>query len=391
MKVENNKLSIVEIAKDVLKDKELILEDLKDKIKISYKGKTAQPKPITLPKYVKLNEALGEFCGLYYGEGATSKNSWTSHTQFTNTDVGLVENFLSFVENHLDFDRKNFNYRIKASRKANENLSEEQIIRFWKNKLGLIHNPIIKVYWDKGIKTRSSHRMMVTLGSIIFRRTLDQIMDLVCELCFIHHRLRVGFIRGLFAGEGTVALNKESLHRAVISQGYKDPIQDKKFGIPKRNFIKKLLEYENIKTNNNKTGMNVIVTNLKNLEIFYNLKLYGLHKDKLKKFERGFIKLKKNKRAGISNYESQLLVLELLYNKGPMSISKISNLRNRHNKTIVGIVNGRKDINERVLLEKNYIHIPNKIKLKHSKKPINLYNITSEGKNYLKELKNKIY
>lgn len=390
MKLENNKLNIAKIARDALKEKELILENLKDKIKISYKGKTAQPKPLILPRYIKLSETLGEFCGLYYGEGSTSKNSWTSHTQFTNSNVGLVECFLSFMENHLNFNRKNFIYRVKAGKKISGNLSEDEITKFWLSKLRLHHNPTIKIYWDKKIRKRASHRMMVTLGSIIFRRILDRIIDLVCELCFVNHNLRIGFIRGLFAAEGTVSLNKCSLHHVIITQGYRDPIKDKIFGKPKREFIKKLLRYENIITNDNKKGINIAVTNLRNLEIFNNLRLYKLHKDKTKKFEAGFSKLKKSKRAGISNYESQLLVLELLYCKGPVSISEISKLRNRQDKTIIGIINGRKDRNKKGLLEKNYVYISDKIKLKHSKKPINLYWITKKGEEYLKELKDKI-
>jgi len=132
-----NSLDTIKIVKKVLKDKDPIIKNLGSKLKVTYKGKKSQPRPIILPKYIQINEKLGELCGLYYGEGATSKNSWTSHIQFTNSEPSLVKYFLMLIEEIFEFERDRFMFRIRGGNEKIETLSKDEIIKIWKRSFNL--------------------------------------------------------------------------------------------------------------------------------------------------------------------------------------------------------------------------------------------------------------
>ena len=89
--------------------------------------------------------------------------------------------------------------------------------------------------------------------------------------------------------------------------------------------------------------------------------------------------------------EAKLEILDLLLNKGPKSILEISKLRETGVTTTKNIVSGREDRNQKGLLKNEFVFISKKVKLKHSIKPIRLFDITNKGKIYLESLKKEIY
>ena len=384
------KIDIIKVAKEVFKDKELILEDVgKDKVKINYKGKTSKPKPIVLPRKIEMNEKLGEFCGLYYAEGFNSKNSCWHITQFTNSEPELIRQFISFLESDFSFEKNDLTFKIKVSEGKYFNLSKEETINFWKKELDLNGSSRIQFYRESRITKKYSHCMMVYFGNTVFRSILNRIIEKICEISISNHKVRCGFLRGLFAGEGCVILNKSSLFGLEISQGFKkDNEKDRKIGRPKREFIKKLLELEQIQTNNPTSGIKVIITNFKNLERFHSLMLHSLHPKKFDKCNGGFNHLKKNKRAGITNNEAEYEMLNLILSKGPLSIRSISRLRRTKVMTNVEVIKGRKDRNKIGLLNKGFLYSHGIEKI--SKKPSELFGISDTGKTYLSKIEEKI-
>ena len=379
------KIDIIELAKDAFKDKELILESVSsNKIQISYKGKTTKPKPIILSKKINLNKGLGEFCGLYYGEGFNSKKSCRHITQFTNSEPELIRKFMMFMKNIFYIKKNSFTFKIKVTK---GNIPKKEIMSFWKKELRLNTNSNIQFSQDSEIRKKYCQRIMIYFGNTVFRTILDRLIETVYIESTLNHEVRCGFLSGLFAGEGCVNLNNNSLFSIEISQGYKNLKKDNIFGKPKREYIKNQLNLEGIKTNNNKKGIKVIVTNLKNLEKFYNLKLHTLHPKKSKKFKFGFMNLRTNERAGITNHEAEFNIIRLLLDKGPLSITSISKLRDTKNMTSVGIIKGRKDRNKSGLLNKGYLEVQDRIKIKDSKKPVEVFSVTEKGKVYLDKLK----
>jgi len=377
------KIDIVETAKEVFKDKKLIIEEVEgSKIKIWYKRRGRYPKPFIFPKSLNLDFKFGQFCGLYYGEGANSQLSWTQHSQFTNSDPRLVKTFLNFMEERFDFNRNRFSYRAYATKNKISPKEEERVKKYWRSELNLERSTAIKVY-TQSREGKFKDRIMVTLGSVIFRKMLDEFIKMACEISLTCDEVRRGFLSGLFAGEGFVALKGKSLFCIGISQGYKDAIKDRLFGRPKREFIKKLLKCEKISPNNTKKGINVFVTDLRNLKRFRDLNLHELHLEKFKKFEKGFLNLSSSKRAGISNNEAKYQILNLLFKNGPLSVEEISKFRGTKEITNSEILKGRKDRRRQGLLDKGYITLFKKVKQNHSKKPISLWSLTDMGQEYL--------
>src|SRR3989344_1050981 len=102
------KLDIVKIAKDVFKDKELILEDVgKEKVKIDYLAKRGDynRKSFVFPKMILVNEWFMEGLGLYLGDGDFHRKE-KRHTSFTSKDKDIAVCFLGFLRSYFTIKNK---------------------------------------------------------------------------------------------------------------------------------------------------------------------------------------------------------------------------------------------------------------------------------------------
>ena len=382
-------LQVVDLAKRIFKE-EVLIKNKGNRVEISYKGKTSQPKSFVFPRKIKIDKNLGEFCGLYYGEGTKAKGSASHQFEFTNSEHALINRFFTLTKMIFGIDKKKFIIRIKARKCNQKNLSDEEVIDFWKKELNLDENTKFRLYWDSGVGKKFGHRAMPYLGSTVLRRIVDEIIEIVCEKCTKQSYLRQGFLRGLFAAEGCVVLKNGSLFAVEIAQGFNDANKDRVFGRPKREFIAGLLHLEKIATNSPRTGIQVIVTNKENLERFHQLKLHEAHPTKYKKFETGLCNLKTSRRSGITNHESEAEVLRILLQKGPLTMQKLYYTRGKCKSTTVDIIKGRNDRGKKGLIAKGYVTVYEKIRMKHSKKISELLTIPNEGKDYLEYLEKRI-
>jgi predicted transcriptional regulator len=198
------------IPKEILisgKKVKIETEKSKGKIKVFYKAiKGKGPKKFIFPESILVNGKLGEFIGLYVGDGKTTKNE-IRHAEFVSKDKELNFLVLSFFKN-LGVRNEDFTFKINYSFGE-----EEKIKREWIDALRISPE---KVRIKKSYRYRFS-TLRIQVNGTIFRLILDSLIKEVIDQVKQNAGLRRGFLRGVFAAEGTIAIRDNYINYISIS------------------------------------------------------------------------------------------------------------------------------------------------------------------------------
>ncbi|MFQ6032690.1 MAG: LAGLIDADG family homing endonuclease [Candidatus Zixiibacteriota bacterium] len=238
------------------------------KIKVSYdaiKGKG--PKPFVFPKRVELNEKLAEAVGLYVGDGSFAGHP--GHSTFSNKDAELVKLMFDFF---LGLGVREADMSIFISYRDGD---ESKIKKWWANKLGISPDKM-------QIKKSERHRystLGIQVNGVIFKLIFKQLVENVLNLLKLKGELRRGFLRGLFAAEGCIAVKEGYINHMSIAYNSKTETEN-------RDFYRELLKIEDIPTYTRESGNGgeIIIRNWKNYYKLWNIAIADLCKRKEERF-----------------------------------------------------------------------------------------------------------
>lgn len=213
------KLNIIEIAKEVFKDKEeLVIEELPEgKVEIWYRNKRmyrkiggTDPRPFILPKLIDLDEEFAEAIGLYLGDGKTTVND-AQHLDFSNKDCDIIIFMLRFFNKRLLASLKNMTISIKY-RHGNK----RKALKKW--------SILLKIPEDKfkiSYQSRNRHdTVAIQINSTILRKIFLRFINVSLEIIKYDKLLRRGFLRGYFAAEGNIGFKNTENYLEYIGFSY---------------------------------------------------------------------------------------------------------------------------------------------------------------------------
>lgn len=202
------KISIIKVAKEVLKDKEVLIKKLpSDKIEISYKNigyRTSNHLfSLILPKNIILDEEFSEAIGVYLGDGMTSKNT-TSSVQITNKDIDICLFMINFFVKRFGISINDIDLDISYKYG-----NEINIRKRWSKALQTSYDKF-KLY--KISKNYYNEIVHIRINGTIFRKVFQYIAENYLQGIKEISELRRGFLRGYFAAEGSISSYKISKH-----------------------------------------------------------------------------------------------------------------------------------------------------------------------------------
>ncbi len=243
-----------------------------------------QPKTLLIPRFMELDEKLGECIGLYYGDGTKNRN----HLEFCNSSIELANIWL----NHLKFfgitaNKLHFSVKLSENSIIKYNVGDSAVIDFWKRLTGTYP---CKIFTVKNYGHRISNYVQ-KFGSIrmcyndaMLSIFYNALIDNVPKLISMSRPFLVGFVRGVIAAEGNVNLRGNgSLSLLRIA------------GTPEeRIFFSKILHrhfgIESLEDSSNQ----IYIKGYNYLTIVKKFNLHALHPFKCKSFEAGYAILKSN-------------------------------------------------------------------------------------------------
>jgi DNA-binding MarR family transcriptional regulator len=275
-------------------------------------GKNNQPKPIKLPRYIKIDEKAGEIIGLYYGEGTKNEN----YVEFVNSSVELIKLWIKSLKIFgIKKSDLSFTIKISGNVKKKYNLSEEEIKEFWRNAIRIPSNKKIKIQWVKARGKPSSYlkkygSLTVRFFNVLFSYFYNLLLKNATQLVFKSFEFATGFLRGIIAAEGNINFESKSKSLSLIRiAGSRD---ERKF------FGKLLFNLLKINTKEDKNNQ-IYFTGFKNFQKIKKLELFRLDPLKNKLFEIGYncilrnINRQKDPNVVLKN-EIGLRILKLLEN-----------------------------------------------------------------------------
>jgi len=209
------KLNVAQILKEIDR---LEIQEKDSVVIVKEKCRIGRPsKPLELPKEIELNEENLEALGLFLAEGTTIDNY--NRIELGNTEFSLLEAFIKFLET-LNISRDVIKIKINAFTDRCP-LNENELKDFWSKKLKIPVENFQKVSWyyQKGnkkmacpygvVQIRVYHKLLAKIFQKILQKTIEIVIN--------EKSLAVPFLRGIFAGEGSVEKRKDSIHSIAVS------------------------------------------------------------------------------------------------------------------------------------------------------------------------------
>jgi len=179
------------------------IDDLEDKIRVYYIVKRghsyANPKPVTFPKVIVVDENLIEGLAFYLGDGSFQKNK--HHAAFSNKDKDICKFMWTFFQNRFGLKTDDISCRIHY-RKRNPKTIEE-----WSSFLGIPKTKFVAKHFERN----RCETLTLQINRTIFRQIYEALTKEVVKSNVLENKnLRRAFLRGLFAAEGSIGIAKDS-------------------------------------------------------------------------------------------------------------------------------------------------------------------------------------
>jgi hypothetical protein len=240
-----------------------------------------QPKILTVPRFIAIDENFGEIMGLYFGDGTKNDRRCI---EFANFCPELIKLWIKHISDYgIDVNGLSFKVQVSENAKIKYNINEEKIIDYWKRIINIPFEKEIKLIWVKANGSPSSYLQMYGTLSAIFNNTTlslfyNTLIKNIPRFIEQNHPFRIGFMRGLIAADGNINIRKNgSLSLVRIADDKNE-----------RNFISHILEkYFKIKTKEDQSNQ-IFFGCIKKFKKIKKLNLHTLHPDKKILFERGY-------------------------------------------------------------------------------------------------------
>lgn len=280
-------------------------------------NKIKPPRRVRLKNKINIDKSFLEIIGLYFGDGGNSlSGSGNRKVTLINTNFILHKYWIQFLNN---FGINKNQLYIQIQKGFNSHLSDTNFIDYWSNKLNLPKDRFCKTLSVKPFNCVKYGNLVISYHSKLFRKIFNNIFEFSLNLCKKDKGLAVAFIRGLFAAEGYVGLNRyNSLNVLDIS------IKDKK----RRLFVKNLFKKIGGKIADNHNRLKI--TGYLNFRLWKKFNLVGFHPNKKLKFNQGYEHLIKYGQVPVL---TKLKIINSLKN-GPRTRFQIACLLNNNLSTV---------------------------------------------------------
>src|SRR3990172_2352890 len=192
-----------------------------------------EPKPVQFPKIIEVDAQFVEGLALYLGDGSFKKKR--KHASFVSKDKDIMLHEWLFFKNKFGIGPKEVSCYI-SFRANNPNIKKD-----WASFLGLPENKFSIRH-----STRHKHEaMQLQINRSAFIRIFELVRNKILESNFLESKeLRLAFLRGLFAAEGSIGIATTDSPKPYINFiSYHISFYEDKLA----SLIKKALELENIK------------------------------------------------------------------------------------------------------------------------------------------------
>jgi hypothetical protein len=274
MQVARIKLNLETITKENLKKKAVTIKKLrKNRIEVFYSGTSPRntPKPMVFPKMIPLEENLVEGIGMYIGDGKFGSKDMV-HSEFVTVEKDMALFFLNLLRKKffVNIDDMSFTIRYRNGNK-----------RILRNKWSkILKIPKKKFLFQERNKYNMKDSITIQVNSTIFTIIFRELMQKSLEFIKNDPILRKAFLRGFFAADGKLGIEKDTntyyVSEITFCYNYK-----KEQWL--RDYIIECLKMEGIENSNSTSGY-IRVTCWENYLKFWNMKLFDLCIRKKNKF-----------------------------------------------------------------------------------------------------------
>jgi hypothetical protein len=297
-----------------------------------------------LPKELKLDEEFEEVFGILQGEMLQKGKE----IRISNSEPKIINLLLEFFDENKIIRKDAWDLTVSINSK---NISEDQkqqicenIRKYWSTQLSIPPDRIRNIYWyDQFNSTLDPNYGEINLrfNNASLRKVIDFLLEFAKKKALENKNFAIGFLRGLFAAEGSVEISKDGrlLEVRLAAKKLKD-----------RKLYKKICEVAGLQASCEIKHHHVRVHNLTN---FFKCLEYDIFKLHAKKKENFILQLKKfvTVRALYYICESPKTVKELV------ELLKLDDYRNL-NKNLSRLT--RENIINRVMTKKGYVYFPTK-------------------------------
>ena len=242
----------------------------RDYLRVYHKRKGSGPnaKPFIIPKLIEIDQELVEAIAMYIGDGKLSDDK--HHLDFTSIDPDMVKFMFCFFTKRLNLNLDDIRYLITYK------ILSKDSIENWANYIGIPKDKI-------NLKQSDRHRnecFGMQIGGMILRAIIGKLVNKVLEIDFKDNEiLRRAFLRGLFAAEGSIAINNKVNYIVYIGFHLSYHKEEKL-----ANLVKKLLHLEGIASKHiireGKGERYIRIINWKNYYKLWKMDLFSLNQRK---------------------------------------------------------------------------------------------------------------
>ena len=350
-------MRLPEVNKMEVKIKEIIpknweYKENNDLITVWYKNTNKSPTPLTIKKYIKVDERLGTFLGFWAGDGGKTSFSLTNN----NTKL------LNVIYRNMKRSIGHIDLKLRVMVPPNLIDIKEDIIRDVKN----IFPEIKEIKIDNYKKYRNQPIYQLMNSKTMTTKFIKHIHNYFSENTYKKDSFWDGYLKGIIAAEGHMEIRKrwKTLSRISIAQ------ENAKI----RQNIFESLEARNIKYSSNKGYINI--SGKDNYNIILKRGLYNLHPVKKNQFLLGYNNIKQEQ---YSDKKAEFNILNEL--KTPIRVSEVAKRLNRERQTI----RGHMQLKPNSLIERGLIRKWSNKRSSRGSFYCELWTLTEKGLNHLKE------
>lgn len=176
-------------------------------IKVHYinKGRGHSPKPFILPKTIIIDKEFIEAAGMYLGDGKLSAD--LTHLGFSSIDKDMVKFILDFFMKIFGIQLEDMTISLRFK------MFKKEVLYDWSRILKI---PVSKIKIHESLRSRNES-CEVQISGKIFRILFEKIIDEITSGNFLSNQeLRRAFLRGIFAAEGSIAVNYQQNYIVCI-------------------------------------------------------------------------------------------------------------------------------------------------------------------------------
>ena len=215
-----------------------------------------------------------EVIGLYSGDGANARIKDNRRVALANSCPKLHQIWIYFLEK-LGITKEQLYGQIQIG--GNIRYKHCKILNYWAQESGIPKSRFCKINVKKNVKTKDYGLLLSNFNNLTFRVIFDRLFDKSLKYCIKDRVSTIAFLRGFFAAEGYVSVNKNG-SLATLDIPIKDPKQ--------RAFVKKLFKSLNISPADN--GKRLLIHGYLNLKKCDKYDLVSLHPEKEESFKKSY-------------------------------------------------------------------------------------------------------